>query len=499
MDTLWPELEPSAAANNLHKVLHAARRTLGTSLDETDTYLAIQQDLVVLRAPGGVWTDIEAFQDAARAATESRDIAAYRQALGLYTGGLLPEDRYEDWAIGPRESLRDLYLSLLLEQAALQEAEGDLAGAIEALKAVITQEPAHETAHIGLMRLYGLTHQRHQGLRQFHKLRDALNHELDAEPGSESQRMYESLLEGESKEPVSPPPRPTPPTRYVSAAVRQSASALAGRGEELDRIEEVLDGLFQGSGGMLLFRGEAGVGKSRLTQEVLYRAASRDAHALWGAAYEQETQLPYGPFLEAFGTLPGGLLPKEIEALAKGQDPASSEMLAHTAAIGKSWEVGTPEVFRRDRQRLFLSVAELLSTLTGSAPVVLALDDLQAADEATLELLHFLARTHRDSSALFIGTFRPEDLEQAPRLISFLAAAQHERLATRMDVNRLGPHETESLVVSLLGPAPTDHEVFDTVFEFSEGNPFYAEEFVRSLGDTGDLVLIDNRWRLRRT
>ena len=117
-----------------------------------------------------LWVDVEAFQEASAAARRARESAAYRAAIELYAGGLLPEDRSEGWAEGQREELRRTYLDLLVELAALHEECAEYERAIEALRTVVAQEPPQEEAHAGLMRLYALAGRGQEALRQYERL-----------------------------------------------------------------------------------------------------------------------------------------------------------------------------------------------------------------------------------------------------------------------------------------------------------------------------------------
>ncbi|TMK45663.1 MAG: transcriptional regulator, partial [Actinobacteria bacterium] len=98
MDRLWPDLDPKAAAANLRKAVHLARRALDQ--DEGARWLRSEGDLLAL--PRDAWVDVDAFDSAASDARRSGDLKVYRAALELYTGDLLPEDRYEEW-VGPRQ------------------------------------------------------------------------------------------------------------------------------------------------------------------------------------------------------------------------------------------------------------------------------------------------------------------------------------------------------------------------------------------------------------
>jgi DNA-binding SARP family transcriptional activator len=105
MDLLWPELEGEAAANNLHKALHVARRILepASPRNGASSYLHLKHEFVVFTLPGLSWIDVEAFQALARTARLKQDPLAYEEALHVYRGDLLPEDRCEDWVVQRRE------------------------------------------------------------------------------------------------------------------------------------------------------------------------------------------------------------------------------------------------------------------------------------------------------------------------------------------------------------------------------------------------------------
>jgi DNA-binding SARP family transcriptional activator len=200
MEILWPEQDPEAAANNLHKVIFFARRALEPGLPRStpSAYIHLEWNTVVLDARGGIRVDVDEFERAAAVAHDTAEPAAYAAALELYAGDLLPEDRYEDWAIGRRDALEGQYITLLLELAAIQQKRGMPYAAIDALSRVVAYEPIHEEAQLGLMRLYARTGQRHLALRQYQHLQAALKRELDLEPAPVSTQLYRDLVTGAS-------------------------------------------------------------------------------------------------------------------------------------------------------------------------------------------------------------------------------------------------------------------------------------------------------------
>ena len=198
IDRLWPDMDPEDGANNLHRVLYTARRILEPGLPprRASSYLQLRHDLLVLEAPGGLWIDVEAFLVAARVAHEDRTPQAYREALRLYTGDLVPEDRYEDWALASRDWLSGLRVPLLVRLAGVQEQSGDLSAAIETLQQAVAIDPVHEEAQGLLMRLLVQTGRRHQALRHYQALRAALQRELDVEPDARLQALYQHVRDG---------------------------------------------------------------------------------------------------------------------------------------------------------------------------------------------------------------------------------------------------------------------------------------------------------------
>jgi predicted ATPase/DNA-binding SARP family transcriptional activator len=196
LERLWPEFTAEAAANNLYQALHHARRILETGGLSSIRLLQIQGDVVELAPVGALWIDATAFEAAATQARQSQDFGAYQAALDLYTGDLLPDEPYEEWVTGRRETLRQTYLELLLDLARLCESRHDRNAAIDTLQRALTIDPMNEKPHVGLMRLYAQTGRRQQALRQYQSLEARLQSELSAEPDPKTRRLYRAILEG---------------------------------------------------------------------------------------------------------------------------------------------------------------------------------------------------------------------------------------------------------------------------------------------------------------
>jgi predicted ATPase/DNA-binding SARP family transcriptional activator len=281
LDLLWSDLEPDAAAANLRHSLHVARRTLDPTGAASASWLLFQSDLVIFRSLGSIQVDVEAFEAAVAVARRSREPAAYDAAVAWYTGDLLPEDRYEDWAAGRREALRETFLAVLLELAALRETRGDRSHAIDVLRRAVSHEPAHEEAHVGLMRLYALAGQRHQALRQYQQLQESLRRELDAVPDRATQRLAADIQAGRfpaGDAAVAVPPAasaPAPPTNLPILL-----TSFVGRAEQVAELRRLLGDL--GSGPRLVtLTGPGGCGKTRLALEVGGASLATHPDGVW--------------------------------------------------------------------------------------------------------------------------------------------------------------------------------------------------------------------------
>ncbi len=263
-DLLWPDLRRQAAANNLYQVLHAARRAFEADPKATARYLDSRGEQLVLCPDAELWVDVEAFEEAAKAARRYHKPTAYRAALDLYAGELLPGHPYEDWAEGRREELRRLFLSLLAELAALHEERGEYGAAVEALRRAVAEEPTHEEAHLGLMRLCALSGRRVEALAQYERLEEVLSRELDTEPGVSSRRLYEEIASGRFPQ-TSPSHAGSGPEEAAGGHNNLPAARISFVGRERERAE-VKRALSMTR--LLTLTGAGGSGKTRLAVEV---------------------------------------------------------------------------------------------------------------------------------------------------------------------------------------------------------------------------------------
>jgi DNA-binding SARP family transcriptional activator len=218
MDALWPELPVEAAAANLRKATHFARRALGWH-----QAIGTDAEMLALLPGAAVHSDVERFEDAAREALRQTDQRACATAAELYRGELLPEDRYAPWSQEPRERLRLRYLQLLK--------------AARRWDRVLEIDAADEDAHRALIQDALRAGDRRGAIRQFERLRQRLRADLGVGPDPTSVALYERALAMQGQEP------PTPAERTRALLAWALVHWNQGDLEEAERTAEQARGL----------------------------------------------------------------------------------------------------------------------------------------------------------------------------------------------------------------------------------------------------------------
>ena len=255
IETFWPDADLKAANNNFYQTLYVARRVLESADGPS---LPLEEGFLNLSAQEGqsLSLDVEQFETAAARAKDSQNPVEYESALALYTGDLLPDDLYEEWAMQRREGLRQVFLNLLLDLAQLREIREEYPAAIDTLLRLLASDRSHELAHASLMRLYALSGQRQQALRQYQALREVLQAELDAEPNERTTQLYEAIQAGRFS-----PAIPSTPTRHHNLPAQ--LTSFIGREIQIDQVRQQVR-----EQRLVTLTGSGGTGKTRLALKV---------------------------------------------------------------------------------------------------------------------------------------------------------------------------------------------------------------------------------------
>ncbi|HTQ92512.1 MAG TPA: AAA family ATPase [Streptosporangiaceae bacterium] len=431
IDLVWPEGTIAEAVPKLHKAAHFARRAIGVP-----DAVVLRGDQVVLCPGGRVTVDAVQFEELARRALAAGDAGTAREALALYGGELLPGDRYEEWAAPRREQLQRSHLDLLR-----------LEGRWEA---VAELDPGDERAHLALMRQYAATGDRHGALRQFERLDRALRQELGVAPGPEASALRDRLLAD-------------------PAVFSRRDDPLIGRDLELSVADEALLDAAAGRSRTLLVAGEAGSGKSSLLTAVTAGAAELGLATGHGTAAPVEGAWPYAPVIEAlYGVCrqdPGllarlaGRHREDIERARNGRPGSWAGQSAH--------------------QPLFLAAAELVSLAAAGRGLLLTIDDVHDADDASLRLLHYLARSVRGQRVCIVLAHRP--VPAAGLAGNGLEATRRSLIerhgATELRLGPLSDHDAAALIRRYVAEPPA--ELIKLITTLGRGVPFLVTELAR--------------------
>jgi DNA-binding SARP family transcriptional activator len=471
-ELLWSDAASKQARQSLRQIMVRLRRTLAGAHRAA---LLAQGDTVTLN-PAALDIDVLQFEKLVRRGTPD----ALEAAVALYQGPLLDgfrvdEAPFDEWLQSERARLHELAVEALRRVVARHDKSGRPDEAIHAATRLIGLDPLQEDVHRTLMRLHARQGRRAAALRQYQTCVAFLQKELGAEPEPDTKRLYLEILQRpDAKSGRSARPGATVPSRPARAA---SDTPLIGRDTELTQLRQRLREAWRGRGHVVLLRGEPGIGKSRIVDELTASATAAGTRVVVGHAYESGQILPFRPWVDALRT---GRVVAQIAEGSVGSRTARGELARLFPELAGG--AAPPAITAESHLRLFETIDSLIAELARQAPLLLVLEDLQWADDLSLRLLVFVTRHLADRSVLIVGTFRegeePASLQRATHELTALAHV--ETLA----VAGLSQTSTAALVRALARVGSHDGalvEVIAKVWTLSEGSPFVIVETIRAL------------------
>jgi len=482
----WPDRPDSRARRALSQTLWQVRSALGPAADR----LAAERDAVTFLLQPGDWLDVAAFEEAAQAASAPE----LRRAVASYRADFL-EGCYDDWALLERERLRELYLGVLERLIALYKRRGEYERALTNAQKLAAADPLRESAHRELMRLYHLFGRDRAALEQYETLCQILADEVGVEPMAET-----ALLAQEIAAQIEEAELPYLPLEVKSAPLfdRPELMPLVGRERERARLLAQLDAAIGGRGGLVLVEGEAGVGKTRLLQEVGRDAEWREVQVCWGRGRELAELPPYGVLREALRAALSPLRVNQLLELVEGT--WLREVSGILPSLADRLSDSPPAVnlgLERQRSRLLEALTQIVLALGQIAPHLLILDDLQWADEATFSALTHLSRRLAESCVLVIGVYRGAEAREQPAVWDALRVLDRAGGHRRLLLARLTAEQTGDLVQRGLGLTAEAPVLEKRLYQETEGNPLFLLEMLRALQDEGLLYRDeDGNWNM---
>lgn len=235
-----------------------------------------------------------------------------------------------------------------------------------------------------------------------------------------------------------------------------------------------------GDPAVVIVGGEAGVGKTRLVEEVAARARDAGARVLTGSCIELGgAGLPLSPVVDAIRSLMRVMDADELEPLL---GPARDELARLLPELSPERGTNLPPVSEEGSARLLELVFGVIQRLAGAQPLMLVIEDLHWADRSTLDLVALLVRALRDVRVLLVVTFRSDELHRGHSLRPLVTGWERVRSVRRLELGRFSLEETAGQLEAILG-APPERSMLELLYERSEGNAFLIEEILGALQD----------------
>jgi DNA-binding SARP family transcriptional activator/Tfp pilus assembly protein PilF len=475
---LWPEADDESARGALRRTLSVLKAAVGAGRLEIDR-------AVVTLVRDGADIDIAAFRTALMRARRHEHgptdscrscIAALRASVALDRGpfmdgfALRDSEPFDEWLLAEREDHRRQLAGALERLARLSLAASDVAAALSAGGRWLSLDPLHEPAHRLLMETHARAGEPTAAIAQYRDCVRTLDRELGVAPLPETTELYEAIRDGAIVQPSHAAREDGPGDVDDRGSV-----PFVDRAAERAALIAAIDGI--GSDGVTLaIEGEAGIGKTRLADELSAEVRRRSGTALAAAAYPGESGIAFGPIVALLRVGLAATDPSRLDAGTRRELARLLPELVDGSPDGQEL-VGPFAV-----HRLLEAIAAGLGGLTaGRRPGLVRVDDIQWADESTLEALAYLARRLTGRRIAVLVSFRREDLDARtePLVGRLLASAG---LVIRL--GRLAPEDARRLATAAWRrPTPPDDTGIDALVAESEGLPLYVIEAAADVGD----------------
>jgi DNA-binding SARP family transcriptional activator len=429
--------------------------------------ILVETDTLAWNPTATVRLDVDDFVAAAR------DRKRLDEAVDLYRGDFLPE-LYDEWLYAIRERYRNMYLTCLTDIVSEARRNGRFARAIEAAGKVLVVDPWREDIVRRLMALRYEMGDRAGALREFVAFAERLHAEMGIKPMAETAAIAEQIGQGRA---VDDPDAAQ--TDAMPPSVRQGEQTpLVGRERELAQLVEAWTRAKQGRGSIVFLGGEPGIGKSRLAVELANRVEDDGGRVLTGATGVPES-FPYQAIVEA---LRAGLPLVAGLALGSTWFAALATLLPELPErVGPLAALPALEA-EQSRTRLFESLARAFAQLSKPRPLLLLLEDVHWASQATFDALAFIARRAAGIRLLIVVTFRDDEAHRRHPLRRLQREAEFEGGAATVSLPPLDPASVARIVQRTAGGEDVA-ALATTMYARSGGNPLFLWHLLAAPAD----------------
>jgi DNA-binding SARP family transcriptional activator len=457
---LWPDVLDSSARASLRTTLATLRRELG---EEAAALVVAERERVGIEDSEDVWVDVRAGE---RLAAEG----LHAEALALVDGDLLT-DLDDDWVLDERSAHRSRVAELLAAAADAAEEAGDLEAAVRYSRRRLELDLVSEDAVRALMRRLDRIGDSAAAVATYQAFGATLRRELGMVPSPETRELVEELRSDGRGGEAPAVDRAGFAPQLPSALVLGDQAPLVGRHAEFAVLLSAWQRASAGAAGVVTVAGEAGSGKTRLLFELVARVSASDATVLAGRCVE-DGMVAFAPFTEALRPLVTGA----PDALPDWVLTELARLLPELGPAGAAQEGEAKDA----RHRLFEAVAAAIGAAARRGPVLLVIEDLHWADQATLGMLAHVVRTVGWAPLLLAASFRDE---QRPELHALLDDLRREQRLEQVALAGLSQSEVGELVAARLDRAPPA-ELIQAVHARTGGNPLFARALVSHIAES---------------
>jgi DNA-binding SARP family transcriptional activator/tetratricopeptide (TPR) repeat protein len=465
-ESVWGDAPPAHVSGALQSYVSHLRRRLepgAAARSRSGVIIRVGPGYAVRLPDDGVdaWRFETLLQQARERDDPQQVIALLEEALGLWRGPALADYADEPWAEPEIARLTDLRAVAREQLLAARLASGEAALLVPELEVLVADAPLREERWRLLVLALYRAHRQADALAALRRARSTLADELGVDPGPALRALEAEVLAQSPSLDIPAQRRPAP---LVARPAVPAADELVDRDREVGALRRALDDLVAGTPGVVVVEGAAGIGKSRLLAELRRLASERSCRVLSGRGSQLEKEFGFGVVRQLFE-------PELVSAAGRDDGPLSGAAASARSVFDLAGTDGGEGSFAVLHSLYWLTV-----NLAADGPLVLAVDDLQWCDSASLRYLAYLARRLDGLPVLVVGTLRTGERHADEEL---LAALTLDDSTVVVHPAPLSAEATAELVRSRLGDAAPMFT--EACHRTTAGNPLLLRQLLRAL------------------
>ncbi len=480
---LWSDTTEPIALSNLRRALSEIQNALPPNI-RADCIISSGGN-IQWNSQTGIWLDVDEYE---RGARQERP-ESWQAAADLYEGHLLAEFG-DAWVIVERERLYQLQCDLLRKLAFHFRSRHQIPKALELAARLVQYDPLAEIACRELIALHYMNGDRASALSVFNRMKENLARELKVEPMAETLAMMEAIMRGETL-PVSSFDDPT----SVTNLYHPEDINLIGRQPELNELNKIWSEITRGHGRQVLMSGASGVGKTHLVKKFAGDISRRGGLVLLGQCHDFGKSIPFFVLRAALLAMQPDLTKLQLAphqaailntAFAKISPQPEDDSELNTSQVGGTY----PDLLE--------AILQSFLFLSRKRPLLLIIEDAHWAGEATLDWLTYVSGRLHDCRILIVVTYLADEIHANHALTHLQNRLTREKKLMPLLLKPFSPAENLARVCQLSGlPEAQAAPLSERLYLETEGNPFFLEELVRGLIESGEIRVEDGVWRGR--